>query len=149
MDDTSSALGRDSALIAYDGSGYAKAAVAEAGRLLGAGRKAVVITVGVTAPEVGIGAGPALDEVDAMATEELMEIATEGAALARQAGFDATPEVARSTPEWEAIVARSEALDIGVVVVGSKGRTGLAKVLLGSVATAVAERTARPVLIVH
>lgn len=149
MDDSSEAVGRGAALIAYDGSEYAKAAIAQAAGLLGTGREAIVITVAAAAPPVGIGSGPALDELDASVAEETLATAEEGAELARQAGFAATAEVARSSPAWEAVVSRAESPDVSVVVVGSKGRTGLANVLLGSVATAVAQRTKRPVLIVH
>ena len=36
-----------------------------------------------------------------------------------------------------------------MIVIGSRGRTGLPKVLLGSVAAAVAQHSRRSVLIVH
>ena len=49
----------------------------------------------------------------------------------------------------EAIVAAAERLDVDVVAVGSHGRSGLGRVLLGSVAEDVARRCARPVLIVR
>jgi nucleotide-binding universal stress UspA family protein len=36
-----------------------------------------------------------------------------------------------------------------LIAIGSRGRTGLSKVLLGSVASAVAQHSGRSVLIVH
>ena len=39
--------------------------------------------------------------------------------------------------------------DASIVVMGSHGRTGISRVLLGSVAGAAASHTARPVLIAH
>ena len=43
----------------------------------------------------------------------------------------------------------AEELDADVVAIGSRGRTGLTKVLLGSVASAVAQHSGRSVLIVN
>jgi nucleotide-binding universal stress UspA family protein len=39
--------------------------------------------------------------------------------------------------------------DVGVVVMGSAGRTGIPRVLIGSVSGAVASHSKRPVLIAH
>jgi nucleotide-binding universal stress UspA family protein len=49
----------------------------------------------------------------------------------------------------EAILAAAERLDVDVIAVGSHGRSGLSRALLGSVAEQVARRSRRPVFIVH
>lgn len=49
----------------------------------------------------------------------------------------------------EAILAAAERLDVDVIAVGSHGRTGLPRALIGSVAEQVARRSRRPVFIVH
>ncbi|MBU9765671.1 universal stress protein [Mycobacterium sp. TNTM28] len=48
----------------------------------------------------------------------------------------------------DALVAFADEQRAGVVVVGSRGRSGLKKMLLGSVASATLQRTYRPVLVV-
>jgi len=50
---------------------------------------------------------------------------------------------------WRALVTLADDHDAGLVVLGSHGRTGLAGVLIGSVAEAVAAHSPRSVLIVH
>jgi nucleotide-binding universal stress UspA family protein len=52
-------------------------------------------------------------------------------------------------PSWKAIVEVADERDASVIVLGSHGRTGLADVLLGSVAGAVAAHSRRTVLISH
>jgi nucleotide-binding universal stress UspA family protein len=144
-------------LIAYDGSDQAKGAIAEAGRVLGQGRRAVVLTVRewIESYEfAGLGGATTLDPatVSAMqdaAQNEATVIAEEGAALARDAGFLAEPRVEASATPWQEIVAVGDELDADVIAIGSRGRTGLKKVLLGSVASAVAQHSGRSVLIVH
>ena len=49
----------------------------------------------------------------------------------------------------EAILQAAERLDVDVIAVGSHGRSGVARALMGSVAEAVARRSTRPVLIVR
>jgi nucleotide-binding universal stress UspA family protein len=49
----------------------------------------------------------------------------------------------------QAIVAAAERLDVDVVAVGSHGRSGVARAVLGSVAEEIARRSPRPVLIVR
>jgi nucleotide-binding universal stress UspA family protein len=145
-------------LIAYDGSSQAKGAIAEAGRVLGASRRAVVLTVHEPIESfvlAGLGGGATtLDPatVSAMqesARNEATAVAEEGAGLAREAGFAAEARVEIAASPWQEIVAVADELDAGVIAIGSRGRTGLPKVLLGSVASAVAQHSGRSVLIVH
>lgn len=144
-------------LIAYDGSDQARGAIAEAGRVLGAGRRAVVLTIREpieTVDFAGLGGGGNLDPatVSAMADaaqNEATAVAAEGAELAREAGFDAAARVEIAASSWQEIVEVADELDADLIAVGSRGRTGLTKVLLGSVASAVAQHSRRSVLIVH
>lgn len=144
-------------LIASDGSSQASGAIAEAGRELGAGRRAVVLTVRGPIDSfdfAGLGGGTTLDPATVAAMQESAEneaaaVAEEGTRLAREAGFEAEARVAVATRPWEAIVAIGDEIDAGVIVIGSRGRTGLPKVLLGSVASAVAQHSRRSVFIVH
>jgi nucleotide-binding universal stress UspA family protein len=144
-------------LIAYDGSSQAKSAIVEAGRVLHAGRGAIVLTVREPIESfvfAGLGGGTTLDPATVSAMQESAEseaiaVAEEGAGLAREAGFEAEARVEVAASPWQAIVAVADELDAGVVVIGSRGRTGLPKVLLGSVASAVAQHSRRSVLIVH
>jgi nucleotide-binding universal stress UspA family protein len=137
-------------LIAYDGSDYAKEAIKQAGEQLRDGRRAIVLTVWqpyalgfVGAPVV---APVALEEdIDRKARE----VAKEGARLARRAGFDAEPLVEQGDPVWQRIVESAEEHDADILVMGSHGRTGISRLLLGSVASAAASHTDRPVLIAH
>jgi nucleotide-binding universal stress UspA family protein len=144
-------------LIAYDGSDQAKGAIVEAGRVLGPGRRAVVLTVREpleTFVFSGIGGGGALDPATVSAMQESAQneatvVVEEGARLASEAGFAAEPRVEVGASPWQEIVAVGDALDADVIAIGSRGRTGLPKVLLGSVASAVAQHSGRSVLIVH
>lgn len=144
-------------LIAYDGSSQAKGAIVEAGRVLGGGRRAVVLIVREPIESfvfAGMGGGTTLDPATVSAMQESAEneasaVAAEGAELARAAGFEPEAMVEVGPSPWQAIVAVADELDAGVIAIGSRGRTGLPKVLLGSVASAVAQHSRRSVLIVH
>lgn len=135
-------------LFAYDGSDGARRAIARAGSLFKS-RRALVVSVVAPAPPVGIGSGPALDAMDAALDQETLAMAEEGARLATEQGFEAEAAFLRSEPVWQGILDKSEEIDAEAIVLGSKGRTGLSYVLLGSVATAVSQHTKRSVLIVH
>jgi nucleotide-binding universal stress UspA family protein len=76
-------------------------------------------------------------------------VAEEGARIAREAGFDAEPAVQHGAPVWQRIVEAADQRDAGIVVMGSHGRTGIPRALIGSVADAVASHSNRPVLIAH
>jgi nucleotide-binding universal stress UspA family protein len=134
-------------LFAYDGSESAKMAIERAAQELRSGRAAIVLTA--WSPPTIIGAGPAESEIEAGMAAEADRIAAEGAALAREAGFEATARGERGAPVWARIVELADELEASVLVLGSRGLSGVKYVLLGSVATAVAQHTDRPVLIVH
>lgn len=138
-------------IIAYDGSDLAKAAITEAGRQFGPGRRAIVLTVwqpfnvGFVAPRgIRVNAAAA-DEVRSAAEEA----AAEGAELAESAGFKAESMAREGAPPRSAVIALATEHDASVIVVGSHGRTRLADVLIGSVAQDIAAHARCPVLIVR
>lgn len=136
-------------LFAYDGSKYAKAAIEQAGAQLRPGRRAIVLTV-VTPLEAVPFAGP-FAALPAEVAEDMFKqadsVAREGAELASAAGFESEPLVEHGTPIWERIIEVADANDAGVIVIGSKGHSGIGYVLVGSVASAVTHHAKQPVLI--
>lgn len=149
---------RRPALIAYDGSPHAREAVAEAGRVLG-GRPVVVATACTSFRDAAPAAllalpadavGAAVEDLDAAEREAAERLAEEGAALAREAGLEASARaVQQGGPHFSAIVGCADELDAAVIVVGSRGRSALAAAMLGSVSTGVLHHTRRPVLVVR
>jgi nucleotide-binding universal stress UspA family protein len=69
-------------------------------------------------------------------------------AVAREAGVRLATRLEEDQPAPEAIVAAAKAVGADLVVMGSHGRTGLARVLLGNVANKVLATAQVPVLIV-
>jgi nucleotide-binding universal stress UspA family protein len=142
---------RGPVLIAYDGSDLAKLAIDDAARQLAPGRSALILTV-YQRFDVGFVpvAGDRFDAADILDVKRAAErTAAEGAALAHATGFDAGSAVVESAPTWKGIVRVSDEHDATLIVLGSHGRSGLAGVLIGSVAEAVAAHSRRSVLIVH
>src|ERR1700722_16119311 len=138
-------------VFAYDGSALAKLAIDEAGRQLAPRQTALVLTVW---QPLDVGFVPAVElRIDAAKIADVRnaaeETAGEGAALAQAAGFEARSAVAEAPPTWKGIVQVADEHDAKLIVLGSHGRTGLADVLIGSVAQAVAAQSRRSVLIVH
>jgi nucleotide-binding universal stress UspA family protein len=138
-------------LFAYDGSELAGHAITEAGRQLRAGRDAVVVTVwepfNVGFLPVGGAAFDAAgaDEVRAAAEKT----AAQGASLAEAAGFRTETLTAEGAPTWKGIIDAADSRDAALIVLGSHGRSGVAGLVVGSVAGAVAAHARRSVLIVH
>lgn len=127
-------------LLCYDGSRDARYAIERAGRLFG-GRHALVVTV-----PAGL---DALVDVDWAGPEALSRVVAEGVRIAREAGLDAEPIAAdASGPVWRTILEIAERYDAAMIIVGSRGSTGLSSMLLGSVATAVVNRAGRPTLLI-
>ena len=142
---------RGPVVFAYDGSELAKLAIDEAARQLTPGRDALVLTVWhpfdvgfVPAGGVRFDAAQISDVRDAAE-----QTAAEGASLAQAAGFHARSAAAEAAPTWKGITKFADEHDSSLIVLGSHGRTGLAGVLIGSVAEAVASHSRRSVLIIH
>ena len=148
-------------LIAYDGSPPARAALARAAALF-PGRAAVIVTVwepglaGVVPDPGGIG-GPAtpidltvVKEVDDAMAGHAESVAADGVERARAAGL---PAEAVSTQDdsnvAETIAEIAEQRDAVVVVVGSRGLSGLKARLLGSTSESILHHCRRPVLVVR
>jgi nucleotide-binding universal stress UspA family protein len=146
------AIGRSGPVVfAYDGSELAKHAIDEAGGLLETGGEALVVTVWQPF-DVGFLA-PAGLQFDAAQIAEIRAAAAQtaaaGAAIAEAAGFRAQSAEIEKSPTWKGIAELADAHDARLIVLGSHGRSGLAGVLVGSVAGAVAAHSRRSVLIVH
>jgi nucleotide-binding universal stress UspA family protein len=138
-------------VFAYDGSDLARGAIDEAARQLGPGRDAIVLTVWRPA-DVGFIPAAGL-EIDAARTDQVRRAAeataAEGASRAEAAGFRAQSATTEAAPTWKGIVDFAEEHGASLIVLGSHGRSGLAGVLIGSVAGSVAAHCGMSVLIAH
>lgn len=147
--------GSGRALIAYDGSDDARLAIACAGRVL-ARRQVTVLAVwqhphaALAQSWAGMTYDADLTEL-AMAAERAATIcADEGVVLATAAGLDAEPLVRQASgPVWPSILELSDELDAEVIVLGSRGLSGIRTLMLGSVSDAVLHHTRRPALVVR
>ena len=86
----------------------------------------------------------ALDELEANAEAATGEIAE----TAAEAGIEAVTEVSVGTPH-EQITDYADAADVDLIVMGTHGRTGLDRFLLGSVTERVVRAAPAPVLTVR
>jgi nucleotide-binding universal stress UspA family protein len=143
-------------LVAYDGSAFADAAIDKVASLLGPGRRLVVLTV--SEPTEGIpflgSAGVPIDSnsmhaVLAAARSGAEATAERGCARARDLGLEPEAKIFGGGPIWERIVAAGDEFEAELIVIGSRGLSGVKHILLGSVAAAVAQHSKRSVLIVH
>jgi nucleotide-binding universal stress UspA family protein len=145
------------ALYCYDGSPDARNACERAPALLG-GHDAVVMCIFesiLALPTGGDLGAPDLmppdevEQVDHAARQRSLDLAEEGCALLRAAGVAATPVAVEGLGSvWRTILAEADERDPAVVVLGSRGITGVRSLVLGSVSHGVANHSHRPVLII-
>jgi len=136
----------ESILVPTDGSAGSSAALAEAIELAGQFDATIhslnVVDIGAIQPEAG-----AVDLVESF--ERMGEESTEAAVTrARDAGVDATGSVRTGSPH-RAILEYADEHGIDLVVMGTHGRTGLERYLLGSVTEKVVRTSDVPVLTVR
>ncbi|MCW2953898.1 MAG: hypothetical protein JWQ48_3068 [Conexibacter sp.] len=141
-------------LIAYDGSDNAAHAIDVAAELLGGGRAEVAHAwepVASAAARAAVYA-VAMDSSNAAVEaerERAAQVARRGIELAAAAGFDAGGAAIRGDgPLWQTLVERIDELQPRVVVMGTRGLTGLRSALAGSVSRNVTSHSNRPVLTV-
>jgi nucleotide-binding universal stress UspA family protein len=142
-------------LLCYDGSDDARAALEVAASLF-RGHEAVVTCF--WQPFANLTNRLAIDllelvQVPASINEREAALATglaeEGAARANEAGLSAVARAVETTsPIDEAIIAYADEVDAPLIVVGSRGRTGISSLLLGDVTNDIVQRSNRPVFVV-
>jgi len=147
------------ALICYDGSADAQAAIERAGQLM-PGSDATVLVLWETLLEtmtrtgpVGMGFGMAGAygdaEADAAIERAARDTAADGARRATAAGFVAQGRIVTRNHDIAAdILAVAGNLGADVIVLGTRGRSGVKSLMLGSVSHAVLHHADRPVLVI-
>jgi nucleotide-binding universal stress UspA family protein len=142
-------------LLCYDGSPDAADAIRAAAPQFAA-REAVVVVFWQPFAQVAKRFAISLLEVVQQAAsvneregQLAQQLADEGAAIANEAGFAAEGRAIEvSLPIDEAIIEYAEEIDAPMIVLGSRGRSGISSMLLGDVANDVAQRSTRMVLLV-
>jgi nucleotide-binding universal stress UspA family protein len=144
-------------LMSYDGSTDAQAAIDHAARLL-PGTPTTVLTVwepfidlltrsgSLAAGVGGYGDAAAIDEAS---REAALATATSGAERATAAGLKAQPRIeARHAGIGQAVLAVADEIDADVIVMGTRGLSGVKSFLVGSVSGDVVQHADRAVMIV-
>jgi nucleotide-binding universal stress UspA family protein len=144
-------------LVSYDGSHDARAALEHVARLM-PGARATVLTVwnperdydGAHGPGLGLAGVYARDpEEDAARERAAQACAEDGAQRAGAAGLEAEPRIApRGDGIARTVLEVADEIDADVVVLGTRGRGGVASFLLGSVSHAVVQQADRAVMVV-
>ena len=139
-------------LIAYDGSEQADQAIAFAARTFGSGARATVLFAWEPAL-LGAAAiaAPAPIPDDEIEREEdvAMRVAEEGAKKARDLGLQAQAETIETVDSsWRTIVDAADRNHPDLIVMGTRGLSGVKSLVLGSVSHGVAQHASYPVLIV-
>jgi nucleotide-binding universal stress UspA family protein len=144
-------------LICYDGSADADAAVDAVAALM-PGQATTLLTVWEPFVDVVTRYGPGLElwpaemdhqQMDAAAQSAATERLERGVARAREAGLDAQPVTQpRGATIAETIIEQARNVSAAMIVIGTRGLTGMKSLMMGSVSHAVLQHADRPVLVV-
>ena len=138
-------------LVPIDGSDTALAAIDKAAGLAKAfGAQVTAIFVIDPYPFTGVGADFAYgqDQYLNAAKAEAGAAIENAAARLKQAGVDAETKVVESHAVWRGVLEAADAVGADLIVMGSHGRSGIEKLLLGSVTQRVLQDAEMPVLVV-
>ena len=102
-------------------------------------------------PFTGVGTDFAYGQADyfSAATAEANKAMDEAKAAFKDAGINAESSIVESHAPWRGVVETADALQADLIVMGSHGRSGLEKLVLGSVTQAVLSHTKVAVLVVR
>lgn len=143
-------------LVCYDGSERGKAALAAAAEVLAPHRSVVACywqPFGASAKRFALDIRELVQDpadINRREAELAVALADEGAGLARAAGLDAEGHAAEiDGPIAEAILSHADKLDATAtaIVLGSRSRSSIRSLLLGSIANEVVQRATRPVFL--
>jgi len=143
-------------LICYDGSPDSQAAIDRAAQLM-PGQTATVLNIWepfstVIARTGGLTIWPDgidFEQIDIAAERSAGDRAQEGAQRARDAGLHAQPHTrSRGATIAETILSEADELHADLIVLGTRGLTGLKSLMLGSVSYAVLQHADRPVIVI-
>ena len=140
-------------LLPVDGSETATLALTKAGNLAKTfGAQVVLLTViepfpALTMSEMDLGI--AQQQYAQIAQKQADTTLAKASAALKELGVDAQEMRLEGVSAWRGIVDAAENLDADLIVMGSHGRKGVQKLLLGSVTQKVVSHAPRSVLVVH
>jgi nucleotide-binding universal stress UspA family protein len=147
-----------SMVIGFDGSDQARHAIEVAARLM-PGAHARIVTVQdpwvplersalarIALPDSVI--VPAAKALEREVEQSARDTAERGRALAQSAGLDVTCEVVADTAPWRGLGTAARSHRVDAIVCGSRGRSGVARAILGTTSDALLHHAPAPVLIV-
>ena len=150
-------------LVSYDGSADAQAAIDHVAQLM-PGARATILSVWVpfaealartASPGMGVSIGIGTHEyaeaggIDAVNRAAALATATVGARRATAAGLVARPRAQSANGDVATTIREAATeLDAQLIVVGTRGLSGVKAFLLGSVSHAIVQHADRPVLVV-
>jgi len=139
-------------LVPVDGSETAQLAVDKAINLAKAfGSRVTAIFVIDPYPFTGVGTDFAYGQTEYLnaATAEANAAVKAAKERFEQAGVSVETSVVEAHAAWRGVVQAAKSLQADLIVMGSHGRSGLEKLVLGSVTQAVLSHTHLPVLVVR
>jgi nucleotide-binding universal stress UspA family protein len=137
-------------LLCYDRSDGARRAIECAAGLF-PGARALVLTVWSFSTLMRVyGAGEAAAYSESATRAQANRDAVAGCAVACAVGLDASPIAACGSQlgTWRTILSVADDHDASVIVVGTRGISGLHSLVLGSISQGVLQHSKRPVLVV-
>ena len=142
-------------LLCFDGSSHASQAIEASAGLL-ADAPALVVTAWHPIESLsgfamsGGWVSVDVEDVDRTTREAAEQQAADGVEVASRFGISAQPRAVRADgPLWQGLCALADEVDARLIVVGSRGLSGIQHLLLGSVSEGLTRHASQPVLVVH